>query len=56
MKLYTTKCQKCKQQVKNRLTMDNTVIESAVIEQRKIEKRKYTFFADAVKCFDKLWL
>ena len=37
--------------------MDNIVIlvVSAIIEQRRIEKRK-TFFADAVKCSDKLWL
>ena len=40
---------------KQRSTMDNTVIVSAIIEQRRIEKRNtYVFFADAIKCFDKL--
>ena len=40
-----------------RSTMDNIVIVSAIIEQRRIEKSNtYIFFADAVKCFDKLWL
>ena len=42
---------------KERSRMDNIVIVSAIIEQRRIEKRSlYAFFADAVKCFDKLWL
>ena len=42
---------------KQRSTMDNIVIVSAIIEQRRIEKSNtYMFFADAVKCFDKLWL
>ena len=40
-----------------RSRMDNIVIVSAIIEQRRIEKSStYIFFADAVKCFDKLWL
>ena len=43
--------------VKNRSTMDIILIVSAIIEQRRIEKRnKHIFFADAVKCFDKLSL
>ena len=42
---------------KQRSTMSNIVIVSAIIEQRRIEKNNaYIFFADAVKCFDKLWL
>ena len=42
---------------KQRSTMDSIVIASAIIEQRRIEKSNtYIFFADAVKCFDKLWL
>ena len=42
---------------KQRLTMVNIVMVSIIIEQRRIEKKKtYIFFADAVKCFDKLWL
>ena len=42
---------------KQRSTMGNTVIESAITEQKRIEKKNtYVFFADAVKCFDKLWL
>ena len=40
-----------------RSAMDNIAIVSAVIEQRRIEKSDiYTFFADAYKRFDKLWL
>ena len=39
------------------MTMSIIVIVSAIIEQRRIEKRKtHIFFADAVQCFDKLWL
>ena len=39
------------------LAMVNIVMVSVIIEQRRIEKIKtYVFFADAVKCFDKLWL
>ena len=42
---------------KKRSTMDNTVIVSAITEQRRIETgNTCIFFADAVKCFDKLWL
>ena len=42
---------------KQRSTMNNIVIVSTIIEQRRIEERNtYVFFADAVKCFDKLWL
>ena len=42
---------------KQRSTTDNIVIVNAIIEKRRIEKRNtYVFFADAVKCFNKLWL
>ena len=42
---------------KKRSTMDNIVVVSAITEQRRIEtSNTYIFFADAVKCFDKLWL
>ena len=42
---------------KQRSTIENTVIAGAITEQRRIEKRNtYVFFADPVKCFDKLWL
>ena len=42
---------------KQRSTIDNIVIISEIIEQRRIEKRNtFVFFADAVKCFDKLQL
>ena len=38
-----------------RSTMDN--IMSAIIEKRRTERlNTYLFFADTVKCFDKLWL
>ena len=41
-----------------RSTMDNIIIMSAIIENQRINERlnTYLFFADAVKCFDKLWL
>ena len=42
---------------KNRSTMDNIIIINAIIEkQRQSHKNTYLFFADAEKCFDKLWL
>ena len=42
---------------KQRSTTDNIVIVNAIIEKRTIEKRNtYVFFADAVQCFNKLWL
>ena len=42
---------------KKRSATDNILIMSAIIEQRREEKKNtYTYFADAVKCFDKLWL
>ena len=38
-------------------TVDNIIIMSAIIEKRRTENlNAYIFFADAVKCFDKLWL
>ena len=41
-----------------RTTMDNIIIiMSAIIEKRRTERLNiYLFFADAVKCLDKLWL
>ena len=37
--------------------MDNIIIINAIIEkQRQSHKNTYLFFADAEKCFDKLWL
>ena len=37
--------------------MDNLIIMNAIIENQRAEKfNTYMFFADAVKCFDKLWL
>ena len=42
---------------KQRSTIDNTVIAGVIIEQRRIEKNNTcVFFADPLKCFDKLWL
>ena len=38
-------------------TMDKIIIINAIIEkQRQGHKNTYLFFADAEKCFDKLWL
>ena len=37
--------------------MDNLIIMNTIIENQKAQKlNRYIFFADAVKCFDKLWL
>ena len=42
---------------KSRSAMDNIIIINAIIEkQRQSHKNTYLFFADAEKCFDKLWL
>ena len=42
---------------KNRSTMNNVTIINAIIEkQRQNHKNTYLFFADAEKCFYKLWL
>ena len=42
---------------KNRSTMVNIIIINATIEkQRQSHKNTYLFFADAEKCFNKLWL
>ena len=42
---------------KNRSTIDNQIIMSAIIEkQRHDYKNTYILYADAEKCFDKLWL
>ena len=38
-------------------TVDNIMLMSALIERNKsLGKNTYIFYADAVKCFDKLWL
>ena len=43
--------------VKKRSTTDNLFILNAVIERNKyLGKPTYVFYADAEKCFDKLWL
>ena len=42
---------------KQRSTMDNILIVSSIIEKRRQETQfTYLMCADAVKCFDKLWL
>ena len=40
-----------------RWAMDNLIIMNTIIENQSAQKlNTYMFFADAVKCFDKLWL
>ena len=40
-----------------RWTVDNLIILNSIIENKRPKKNKtYLFFADAKKCFDKLWL
>ena len=57
MKKITAKCQKCKQLEGKRSAMDNLIIMNTIIENQRAQKlNTYMFFADAVKCFDKLWL
>ena len=42
---------------KQRSAMDNLIIMNTIIENQTAGKlNTYIFFADAVKCFDKLWL
>ena len=42
---------------KERSAMDNLIIMNTIIENQRAQKlNTYIFFADAVKCFDKLWL
>ena len=42
---------------KNRSDIDNTLIINAIIDNnRRLNKKTYFLFADAVKCFDNLWL
>ena len=37
--------------------MDNLIIMNTIIENQRAQKlNTYMFFADAFKCFDKLWL
>ena len=37
--------------------MDNLIIMNTIIENQRAQKHNtYMFFADAVKCFNKLWL
>ena len=41
---------------KERSAMDNLIIMNTMIEHQRAQKlNTYIFFADAVKCFDKLW-
>ena len=42
---------------KQRSAVDNLIILNSIIEnQRQYKNKTYIFFADAKKCFDKLWL
>ena len=42
---------------KNRSDIDNTIIINAIIDNnRRLNKKTYILFADAVKCYDNLWL
>ena len=42
---------------KNRSTKDNWLMIMEVLENNRINKQAtYILFADAIKCFDKLWL
>ena len=42
---------------KERSAMDNLIIMNTIIENQREQKlNTYMFFADAVKCFYKLWL
>ena len=42
---------------KERSAMDNLILMNTIIENQRAQKlNTYIFFADAVKCFDKLWL
>ena len=42
---------------RNMSAMDNLIIMNTIIENQRAQKLStYIFFADAVKCFDKLWL
>ena len=42
---------------KQRSTVDKLIILNSIIENQRQNKNKtYLFFADAKKCFDKLWL
>ena len=42
---------------KKRSAIDNLIIMNTIIENQRAQKlNTYLFFADAVKCLDKLWL
>ena len=42
---------------RKRGTCDNQIMMNAVIDQnRRLKKKSYLYFADAYKCFDRLWL
>ena len=57
MKKITATCQKCKQLEGKGWAMDNLIIMNTIIENQRAQKlNTYMFFADATKCFDKLWL
>lgn len=43
--------------IKNRSTIDNIMIIMSIVERNKyLGKNTYIFYADAEKCFDRLWL
>ena len=46
MKTKMRTCHRCRQQEEN----------SKIENQRQYKNKTYLFFADAKKCFDKLWL
>ena len=58
MEKITAKCQKCKQRAeKRRSVMDDLIIMNTIIENQRAQKQNANmFFADAAKCFNKLWL
>ena len=37
-------------------TIDNMIMMRAVIDNNRLNRKTYCYFADAYKCFDKLWL
>ena len=42
---------------KGRATIDNWIVTMAVVDEgKRLKKNVYIFFADLVKCFDRLWL
>ena len=41
---------------KERSAMDNLIIMNTIIENQRAQLNTHMFFADAVKCFDEVWL